>query len=180
MPRSPLRLRLPARVACHAYASHARCPPPQESISWTCSSTTSSSTCALPSSSCPAHSNGVSRCAERAKHVHEFRPSRARALHVHELCLENDHVAHENDDRAQVSIQQLSKSVLTICARALKAFEACPGSVARLVTQMPARLADPSLMAMRSGQPGGLFCVPEDLDITRLGPRGASGSIQCL
>ena len=96
----------------------ARCPPPQESISWTCSSTTSSSTCALPSSSCPAHSNGVSRCAERAKHVHEFRPSRARALHVHELCLENDHVAHENDDRAQVSIQQLSKSVLTICESA--------------------------------------------------------------
>ena len=64
-------------------------------------------------------------------------------------------------------------------ARALEAFEACAGSVARLVTQMPARLADPSLMAMRSGQPGRLFCVPENLKLTRMGSRGASEAASC-
>jgi hypothetical protein len=50
-----------------------------------------------------------------ARHVCEVCPRRARALLTHQVCLANEHAAHENGAPSQASSHELAKSCRIIC-----------------------------------------------------------------
>ena len=86
-------------------------------------------------------------------------------LHAHLCQLESEYAAHEIATRAQID-----RMVAVEPLRSGSAASASPyGSMHGKVTQMPARLADSSLMAMGSASRAGFFCVSRNLVCMRRG-----------